>query len=210
MVATEINGAICWRSGLAIDADGAPRAYGPPGKPALDFLDNAGSAQTGWYGVVVDGDGNPVEQGPDDPAPGFYVSPTALCDPSRRPEDPRRYVDSSAVPYVSIPRELRAQGVRLGDLAWVCYRAGTPGERHCEAIVADVGPRGRYGEGSIALAEALGIPSSPKRGGVDSGVAFAIFRGSAADPPWPRDPQDIRDRARELLAAWGADNLARI
>jgi hypothetical protein len=38
---------------------------------------------------------------------------------------------------------------------------------------------GKYGEGSIALARALGIPSSPRNGGCADGVTFVVFPGSS-------------------------------
>lgn len=44
--------------------------------------------------------------------------------------------------------------------------------------MADIGPH--PGEGSIAMADALGIPSSPKHGGVDSGVTYVAFPHSWA------------------------------
>lgn len=58
--------------------------------------------------------------------------------------------------------------VRPVLLAMALYRG-----LKCAAVVADIGPR--PGEGSIVLAEALGIPSSPKHGGVDSGVTYVRF-----------------------------------
>jgi hypothetical protein len=58
-------------------------------------------------------------------------------------------------------------GAKLGDLAVVFN--GKNG-KIVNAIYADVGPSNKIGEGSIALAEALAIPSSPRTGGVSSGV----------------------------------------
>jgi hypothetical protein len=187
-----------WESGLEIDADGAPRAYAPwhSGLAALDDLRNAlhridddpTDPEHGWAGIRVDVLGKPVVQGPDDPAPGYYVSQTALADLTRPVADPRRYVDASAVPYIVVPRALLLQGVMLGDLALVAYR-GTG--RSSPAIVADVGPPGKLGEGSPALAEALGIPSSARNGGCEKGVLVRIFLESAGIPPWPRTAIDI-------------------
>jgi hypothetical protein len=73
------NSAFFYEAGMAIDADGAPKAYHPEDK-GLDSLSNAGQPGD-WYGIVTDSgdrDGNPIIQGSDDPAPGFYVSPTSL------------------------------------------------------------------------------------------------------------------------------------
>src|SRR4051794_40154203 len=64
--------AVFFVGGLAVDADGAPRAYHPDGSPpGLDLLENAGS-DGNWFGVVTNGDGRPVVQRAGDPAPGFF------------------------------------------------------------------------------------------------------------------------------------------
>jgi hypothetical protein len=49
-----------------------------------------------------------------------------------------------------------------------------------DAVVADVSGPNDIGEISIAAATALGIPSSPRRGGVDDGVQFALWPGTPA------------------------------
>jgi hypothetical protein len=139
---------------MAIDADGAPTAYHPTHGRGLDNLANAGH-EGNWYGVVTDTcrrNGKPVVQGPNDPAPGFYVSPTALRDSHFERQDPRRYVDSTRIPYISLPgHHTNVLHAALGDLAMVVN--GHNG-RHSAAIFADVGPRAKIGEGSIALAKA--------------------------------------------------------
>lgn len=165
-------------AGLAIDADGAPKAYGPNGL-GLDALANAGKPGN-WWGLATR-DGVPIVQGPQDPAPGYYVSTTALED-RRQPEgSPLRYVDSSTVPYVVLPpSQLKKQGVRLGDFAAVVNeRTGAV----AYAIVADLGPEGKLGEGSIALAEALGVPSNPRRGGTSEQLRYLIFPHSGNGKP---------------------------
>lgn len=195
-----VDRALMWSAGLAIDADGAPDAYAPPGSglKGRDALPNAGRPGN-WWGLATDSgkpDGEPIVQGEDDPCPGFYVSPTALCDPARKRTDPRRYVDSGRVPYLAISPELRALGARMGDVAHVLYR-----ELSCPAIVADAGPRGKIGEGSIALANALGISSSPRHGGVAHGVSTVLFLDSAAG--WPRTHEEIARQVAAALVAWG-------
>lgn len=191
-----VGGAICWTSGMAIDADGAPNAYAPLGKLApLDFLANAGRPGS-WWALVCDPLGNPYVQGPDDPCPGYYVSETALQDDTKPTRDPHRYVDAGQVPYVVVPPDLLAMGVKVGDLAWV-----TCGQSASAAIVGDVGPRGHLGEGSIALARALGLPCSPraKNAGAVGGVSWVVFPGSRIAPPWPRD---FAADAAALYQAW--------
>ena len=73
---------------------------------------------------------------------------------------------------------LRKLGVRLGDLVRV-MRSG----RSSFAIVADVGPAGKLGEGSILLAERLGVPADPRGGGVRDGVRFELLLGSSSERP---------------------------
>lgn len=192
--------ALFFVAGMRIDADGAPRAYHPGGSPpGLDFLANAGHPGN-FFGVVTDRHGNPVVQSAHDPAPGFFVSPTSLQDPDRRVEDPRRYVDASTIPYIVLPGLVRDKGgVRLGDFATVRNRKNG---KIVHAIFADGGPRGKIGEGSIALAKALGIPSSPKHGGTDrKEIAYVVFAGSGNNRP--RTRARIDTNGKRLLAAWG-------
>src|SRR5258708_1149439 len=72
-------------SNLMIDADGSPFAYAPAdsGLPALDYLGNAGHPGR-WYGIACDKKGVPYVQTVGDPAPGYYVSTTALMDISKK------------------------------------------------------------------------------------------------------------------------------
>lgn len=139
-----------------------------------------------WYGVVCDSEGNPYIQDGSDPCPGYYVSPSALQSSVYPPSDPRRYVNANEIPYISVPPELLALGVRKGDLAIV--RCGT---KRSGAIVGDVGPKGKIGEASVALHRALGFDpqrAMPKHHlvGITSGVWFEIHLGTAGSPPWPR------------------------
>ncbi len=179
-----VNDAFCYRAGMAIDADGSPHAYAGVGQQAfrralglpdiqpLDYLANAGSPAK-WWGIVTNERGVPIVQGPNDPAPGFYISPTSLVNRAYLAKDPRRYVDSEKVPY---------------------------GALESAAIVGDVGPK--PGEGSIALAQALAIPSNPRAGGVDQEVvSYIAFKNSSRG--WPREQVEIDIRARELFMAWG-------
>ena len=191
--------ALFFVAGMAIDADGAPRAYHPTGSPpGLDFLANAGSPGN-FFGVVTDAHGNPVVQSAHDPAPGFFVSPTSLQRPGKRVEDPHRYVDATRIPYLALPALVRDKGgIRLGDFATVRNRRNG---RVSHAIFADGGPRGKIGEGSIALAKALKIPSSPKHGGTDADVVYVVFAGSGNGRPRPRTA--INANGEQLLEAWG-------
>lgn len=156
---------------MAIDADGGYRTYHQNDDVALDYLANAGYPGN-WWGIATDtgeGDGDPVFQKWTDPYPGYYVSPTAYENTDYAHIDPRRYLDSETVIFSVTPPQLRTMvapvvlGCRVrmenlenGLVAW--------------GLVGDVGPKDKIGEGSIAAAEALGIPSSPKSGGTDNKI----------------------------------------
>lgn len=202
METTDTPTYLTWESGMEIDADGAPNAYGPPSHPGLDYLANAGSPGD-YYGIVTteaDGKGDPVVQGPNDPCPGMYVSTTALVDHTKGQNDPHRYVDSTKVPYLSIPSNtVHDNNEHVGNVGFAYDRATS---LMCEAIVADVGPRNKYGEGSIALGTSMSFKNvSPKNGGVESGVVFVIFKNS--NKGWPRAQADVKAQVDELIAAAG-------
>jgi Fungal chitosanase of glycosyl hydrolase group 75 len=191
-----------FKAGMAIDADGAPTAYHPVHGRGLDNLANAGH-EGNWYGVVTDNghkNGKPVLQGPNDPAPGFYVSPTALQNKHLPRTDSRRYVNSVTVPYISLPgHHGSAMRASLGDLAMVIN--GHSGRR-CAAIYADVGPRGKIGEGSIALAAALGLSNNARHGGTSSqSIIYIVFPHSGSGSML--SPSSIHARGDQLFEEWG-------
>jgi len=198
-------------AGMMIDADGALRAYHPDDAPGLDRLEHAG-APGNWWGVVTsDGtpDGAAIVQGEDDIAPGFYVSQTSLADQEKEIDDPQRYVDALVVPYVALQEVfVRELGCELGDFAWVTHEAVGGALHVSAAIFADVAaPHLPVGEGSIALAERLGIPSSPRNGGTyrDS-VRYVLFCGSGNG--LPRSTAEIDAEGGRLAAAWRARDAA--
>jgi len=188
--------AFFYESGMTIDADGAPNAYHPDNL-GLDDLSNAGSPGQ-WYGLAKDGNGEPLIQGPDDPFPGYYVSETALADRSKPVSDPTRYVDASKIPFVVLPGGMaRELGARPGDFAVAFNRRNG---KSSYAIFGDVGPFDRIGEGSMALAENLGIRSDPRNGGARRGIVFMIFPGSGNRQP--RTAEEIRSEGQKLLQDW--------
>ncbi len=192
--------AIGFKSGMLIDAHGAPRAYHKDDGKALDDLVNAGRAGS-WWALVTDTgkpDGRPVVQGRADPASGYFVSTTALFDKTKPLRSPSRYVDASKIQYVAVPPETDGWGVKLGDFAVVM---NSKSGRVAFAIVADIGPPAKLGEGSIALADAIGIASSPRDGGLPGGVVYAIFPGSGKGTP--RLAADIDWEGQRLFDALG-------
>ena len=162
-------------SRMKIDADGAPKAYHKDPDKGLDYLRYAGKPGN-WWALATDNkasNGNPLIQKPSDPAPGYYISTTALVDGSKRYEDPNRYVNSETVPYIVIPKYF-AGDFKKGDIALVINKNNN---KRCYAITADVGDKDKIGEGSIYLALQLGINSSPKNGGGNN-IVFILFKNS--------------------------------
>jgi hypothetical protein len=193
------DSAFFYESGLMIDADGAYRAYHPDNRSGLDYLGNAGRPGN-WWALVTDNgkpSGKPIIQSKSDPAPGFYISTTSLQDSSKDADDPRRYVDAESVNFFVLPGKL-GMGAKLGDFGVVIR----PDQNDYDyAIYADAGPASKIGEGSIALAAALGLPSSPKNGGTGHGIIYVVFPGSRHG--WPLNHAQIDQHAAALFATWG-------
>jgi hypothetical protein len=80
---------------------------------------------------------------------------------------------------------------RLGDFAFVMnLRNG----KSSFAIYADIGT---LGEGSVALADALGIPSDARHGGQSDGILYLLFAGSGNLRP--RTIHEIQSEGEALL-----------
>ena len=173
------DGSYEWTAGMMIDADGHPEAYHPQKGKGLDALGNAGT-RGNWWALVTDNGkatGEPIVQRDTDPAPGYYVSTTALELSQYQRTDPRRYIHSGIVPFVVVPPQVRkqAKGVVLGCRATITFQG-----KSIEAVVADIGPRNKIGEASMAAARALGIKDNPRTGGRGSGVTYRIYPGRPA------------------------------
>ena len=172
------DGSVTFWGEACIDADGSPRAYHPYGQ-GLDHLENAGHPGN-WWGIVTDQLGYPILQGAKDPAPGFYVSTTSLQHTEFPRTDPRRYVDSEAVPFIVVPGPVAkaALGIVLGCRATITH-ADTG--KVVEAVVADLGPASHLGEISIAAARELGLNADPKTGGSSNrDFKYTFYPGKAA------------------------------
>jgi len=142
---------------MTVDVDGAPNAYGPPGKPTLDFERNAHSGGTldGKIVGYLTHHGRPVLQGPNDPCPGYYISTTDFRDDSIIDDaDPRKYLDATHISYVVLGSFGKHHHVHLGDL--VAVHSDHTGKT-AYAVVGDSG-NASGGEGSLALLQALGYP----------------------------------------------------
>ena len=200
-------GVLFWTCPLAIDADGSPLAYHPSGSPpGLDYLANAGSPGN-WWGIACTSAGVPYIQKDTDPAPTFYVSTTSLQDGGKAVSDPNRYVDSGTWPFIVLPSKPSFSPIqRLGDVACVFNNKNG---KSSWAVYADVGPSNQIGEGSIALADALGLNSDPKKGGISTeDIAMVFWPGSKI--AWPATQEELSTQAWFLFTKWGGFATAKI
>lgn len=197
--------AFFFKGKMAIDADGSPHAYNPS-NTGLDGNSSGKDENGNWVGIVLV-QGRPWIQGPHDPAPGYYVSQTSLEDETvTEATNPRRYVNAEEIPYIALPPKVAHQPghcVRdakacLGDIV---FMFNNNNGKFSFAIVADIGPGNKIGEGSIKLADALGIPSSPRTGGVNDGVYYLVFPGSGNEKP--KTTGEIDSIGMQYLNTWG-------
>jgi hypothetical protein len=110
-------------------------------------------------------------------------SPFWRNDPDGSPETTLRHkgkpIDSSVVRGIVVPPEIikSTRDIVLGSLAMVTWN-----ERTFDAVVFDVGPHSKLGEGSYALLKALGAPHTHNgSGGIDKPeVDYVIYVGVPA------------------------------
>jgi len=199
VVITAASGAVIFETGMAVDADGAPNAYAPNNR-GLDRLANARRGHQ-WVGIATDQHGHPYVQ-KRGRYRGYYVSTTSLEDAEiHNPANPRKYVDATKIPYIVLPPEVAERfDISLGDMAVVINKRNGAA---AFALFADVGPRGQIGEGSIALAEALGLPSDPRVDTTEDGLLYMVFPGSGLGPGKLRTLHEISRETGALYESWG-------
>lgn len=169
-----------------IDADGA---NGQRGGRAAYMVDNMGSellanggmkmqngivvfAEPWGRDIVIHEEG---ARGPSIFSDNIVASKTAYRFRNKAEDDPSAYVDSETVPYVCVPPQIRelAKGYVLGCLAKVRHTlTGKIGW----GMVADIGPRSKIGEISIAMARLVGVNPSPRVGGEEKPlIEYTIY-----------------------------------
>lgn len=130
------------------------------------ILDDDGSVFfVGDFDVDVDG------------SPDWHRDPYGQSDTTLHHEG--KPINSDVVRGIVLPPECikAVQPMVLGCKAQVTYRGKT-----VDAVVFDVGPHNKLGEGSAALAKALHINPDPNNGGVDEHeVTFRFYPGIAAE-----------------------------
>lgn len=82
-------------------------------------------------------------------------------------------LDPTVIRYAVIPKSGFTLA-QLGDFVIVEYRG-----KRLAAVVGDLGPVRKFGEGSWRLATDFGIPNSGNTGGVGSGVSYTFLGGSS-------------------------------
>ena len=196
------TGAILYKTGCTVNADGSPHAYAPDdsGLTALDYLANAGS-QSNWWGIATDEKGVPHIQAPWHVAPGFYISTTALVNPKYPEDHPSCYVDSERYAFSVIPGGYT--WAKLGDVG-LAYNQET-GD-NMPFVLADVGPHDHLGEGSILLSRCLGLNPCPKSGGTSKKIISWVTLPNS-DPGYG-DWEEKCHTALALVNKWGG--LARL
>jgi len=170
-----------------IDADGANGQNGKPaaymlGDKGSDYLENGGMYEKNGKVYCYDADNSIAildKQGYPKLYPGGIVGcKTAYRYPGKASDDLAAYVDSATVPYIVVPAVVisKTKGVVLG-----CKARVTLNGKSVDCVVADVSSNSKIGELSIAAAEALGIPSSPRNGGRHKAdVLYELWPGIAA------------------------------
>jgi hypothetical protein len=200
------DGSIVFLGSLGVDADGAPKAYGPHDS-GLDNIANAGSPGD-WYGLATDGpncegSGTPLVQGPSDPAPGFYVSTTTLSDPAVNDcRKQRNYIDATSIPYVALSPLMAKvdQHEHTGKLVVVSKIAGGMPQ---PAIQADHAPGYGIGEASIELVQRLGLNANPRSGGSD--VREFVYIVMPDRSGFPHAAKEVEDKAGTAFKWWGGE-----
>ena len=101
--------------------------------------------------------------------------------------------------------------VELGDICYVQYK-----DKGSYAIVADIGPNGKFGEGSIKLVNNLGLPinySSTGKiigGGMDKKkIKYIIFKNSkkVTEGSYTKSNSEIKNMGRKWMKKFNKKEL---
>ena len=170
----------------------------------LPNIDNNGSPMTPLMftsSMSIDADGMG-----DDGIGGRILDPqSGQDDTALHYASPDKPLDARYVRYFVLPEGFNGQGshpaVRLGDVAAVLCNG-----KLTYAIYGDVGAAAdglgtQLGEGSMALADALGISNDPANGGAVNGVVYIVFPGSGPGDVLSSD--DMNNIGHRLFIAAG-------
>lgn len=168
-----------------IDADGANGQHGAQaayiiGDKGSEYLANGGLdlkgkiAQPWARDIFILGEDNQPKGFPG----GILASTTWYRHRGKSMTDPAAYLDSMTVAYIVVPPIVisHTTGVVRGCRARVTWKG-----KSIDCVVGDKGPRNRIGELSIAAARLLGMPDSPRTGGITQAEAlYELWPGQPA------------------------------
>jgi hypothetical protein len=203
-VMQDADGRVHFTADADIDADGANGesysrdghalfAYAP-NDSGLDALANAGypNNPSAYQDILVcSGSGRPIRFVVSNTA-GYY-SRTAYVNPNATAMRDM-WLDSVSVPYIVLSPLIRrlAKGIVLGCKAQVSLLIkGSLFPLQVACMVGDIGPSRRIGELSIAAADALGIDSNARTGGLESRTVFYEL--------WPGIPASLDGQQYALI-----------
>jgi hypothetical protein len=175
--------------------DGVPQFAYAPGNTGLDSLANAAWPDGNWSDILV-----PKSYSQRTPLVLIsndhegYCSTTAYQRRGRDIDDPNRYLDSFAIPFIVIEGFIRrkAKGVVLGCRA---RATNLSNGRSSWGVTGDTGPLWKIGEGSMMLAKLLGLSWNPRNGG----TSRSIIRYEL----WPGVPGEWDGEKFDLIPAAG-------
>ncbi len=203
------DGTVIFLGRMTIDADGHPQAYAPNNR-GLDYTGNGGVPGNWWAIATMEArcprKGTPVVRNLGSPPVPYYVSMTSMTNPAITGKDKCRtqenYVHSGEIPFVALPSRVSKFNINQNKGAVVTvYDTRPDKQKIAHALMADQGPPNGYGEGSIALANDLSIPSNPKTGGLASRDLLYIVHPEMSG--FPGSAAVVRETGQSVFEKWG-------
>jgi len=201
---------IFFKADFDLDADGSPRAYNEANTGLENNANGQDATTKKWFAVVTDTNGIPIKQSANDPFPGNYISTTSLENQGIADvRSARRYIDPEKVAFFVMPggkpSKFGQMGIKLGDIGLI-YNTLT--KKHSFAIFADSGPKAIIGEGSILLANKIGVKANINSkgrivGGLDEPAILYIVFPKSSKAPY----QEVTQTLIDTLGQQEADKL---
>lgn len=159
-------------------------------------------------------DGYPCVHGKDSDHSGYFISATTLeQDAPVRPDGcaPSRFIDAEQIPFFVLPGG-GFGNVRIGDIVIARMETGAR-DRLVFGIVADAGPIHRFGEGSVALNQALLAKSDPVMNvksvyalDISAPVSVLVLGGTKSLLKGNYTRQNIEAVGRQEFARWNGNH----
>lgn len=180
--------------------------YWPERKLTALFRENIIPKDVSGYPCMHDGNTNYA---------GYFVASTTLTHDAPARADgcaPARYIDAEQIPFFVLPKGGFGK-VGIGDLMVARLKQGDS-DRIIYGLIADAGPAGKLGEGSVALnAALLGKGEKPILNLKDTwaldisgpAVAILVFGGTRSLLKRNYSKSNIESVARQVFARWGGN-----